>query len=386
MYICIFFFFFFSSRRRHTRYWRDWSSDVCSSDLSFIFILLAILSMFTTIRRLIESQTKEIAIIKALGYSNIQVSGHYISFGLLVGTLGALFGLLISPAMSWFVLETQKRMFSLPKWEIAYSLSSLVVALLVVMICVTSAYFASRKAIKGLPAVFLRGKNREVKHILLEKIKPLWRNISDEAKWAIRDAFTHRIRILMGIIGVAGSMMLLIAGIGMPISMNHLVDKAYNKDFSYAKRLTVSDYESANKAYKGQWVQINQAHFSKDDGYNRLLIIISKGSLVNATTEDGNKIKEGGLYVTNSFAKLADRKSTRLNSSHANISYAVFCLKKKKINISSIYIIYTLLPYHSPTLIIHPHKSRPHNLAITLVLITHNTEKFHYFVNNILSH
>src|SRR3712207_8375411 len=28
----------------------------------------------------------------------------------------------------------------------------------------------------------------------------------------------------------------------------------------------------------------------------------------------------------------ADRKSTRLNSSHANISYAVFCLKKKKNN------------------------------------------------------
>src|SRR5258707_2550914 len=29
-------FFFFSSRRRHTRYWRDWSSDVCSSDLLLI--------------------------------------------------------------------------------------------------------------------------------------------------------------------------------------------------------------------------------------------------------------------------------------------------------------------------------------------------------------
>src|SRR5947209_13647180 len=29
-------------------------------------------------------------------------------------------------------------------------------------------------------------------------------------------------------------------------------------------------------------------------------------------------------------ARLEDRKSTRLNSSHANISYAVFCLKKKK--------------------------------------------------------
>src|SRR5947209_19892347 len=28
--------FFFSSRRRHTRYWRDWSSDVCSSDLTHL--------------------------------------------------------------------------------------------------------------------------------------------------------------------------------------------------------------------------------------------------------------------------------------------------------------------------------------------------------------
>src|SRR3712207_6937785 len=33
--------------------------------------------------------------------------------------------------------------------------------------------------------------------------------------------------------------------------------------------------------------------------------------------------------------RLADRKSTRLNSSHANISYAVFCLKKKKKKLNS---------------------------------------------------
>src|SRR3712207_7518249 len=33
-----------------------------------------------------------------------------------------------------------------------------------------------------------------------------------------------------------------------------------------------------------------------------------------------------------------DRKSTRLNSSHANISYAVFCLKKKKKNSTSVCI------------------------------------------------
>src|SRR3712207_7148175 len=33
--------FFFSSRRRHTRYWRDWSSDVCSSDLVEVLLRLA---------------------------------------------------------------------------------------------------------------------------------------------------------------------------------------------------------------------------------------------------------------------------------------------------------------------------------------------------------
>src|SRR3712207_7646035 len=41
----------------------------------------------------------------------------------------------------------------------------------------------------------------------------------------------------------------------------------------------------------------------------------------------------------------SDRKSTRLNSSHANISYAVFCLKKKKRK----HKIRCTLPTHSPS-------------------------------------
>ena len=39
------------------------------------------------------------------------------------------------------------------------------------------------------------------------------------------------------------------------------------------------------------------------------------------------------MLISNPRSKpILDRKSTRLNSSHANISYAVFCLKKKKKN------------------------------------------------------
>src|SRR5258707_3796062 len=42
-----------------------------------------------------------------------------------------------------------------------------------------------------------------------------------------------------------------------------------------------------------------------------------------------------------------DRKSTRLNSSHANISYAVFCLKKKKKVLKSCSATASKPPHHS---------------------------------------
>src|SRR3712207_8998297 len=54
------------------------------------------------------------------------------------------------------------------------------------------------------------------------------------------------------------------------------------------------------------------------------------GKIVKTTTFGAfvelSKGTDGLLHISN-----IDRKSTRLNSSHANISYAVFCLKKKKL-------------------------------------------------------
>src|SRR5690606_41789960 len=44
-----------------------------------------------------------------------------------------------------------------------------------------------------------------------------------------------------------------------------------------------------------------------------------------------NSVRQNWIYLPSSFALITgDRKSTRLNSSHVKISYAVFCLKKKK--------------------------------------------------------
>src|SRR5437868_9271136 len=58
------------------------------------------------------------------------------------------------------------------------------------------------------------------------------------------------------------------------------------------------------------------------------------------------------------FGEDGDRKSTRLNSSHVSISYAVFCLKKKKkkntlLNISIVYHITHL--YHLFLLLLYEH-------------------------------
>src|SRR3712207_6863385 len=43
----------------------------------------------------------------------------------------------------------------------------------------------------------------------------------------------------------------------------------------------------------------------------------------------GGNVSTAQAYISDVTTREKDRKSTRLNSSHANISYAVFCLKKK---------------------------------------------------------
>src|SRR3989442_13991132 len=54
--------------------------------------------------------------------------------------------------------------------------------------------------------------------------------------------------------------------------------------------------------------------------------------LETAYAKQQNPQSSAGAFFAASPAHLSDRKSTRLNSSHVRISYAVFCLKKKKNN------------------------------------------------------
>src|SRR3712207_7287853 len=63
-----------------------------------------------------------------------------------------------------------------------------------------------------------------------------------------------------------------------------------------------------------------------------LALVRSSALATGAAMFTANRVQAAPVVVSREHLELAepDRKSTRLNSSHANISYAVFCLKKKK--------------------------------------------------------
>src|SRR5205814_10120257 len=63
-----------------------------------------------------------------------------------------------------------------------------------------------------------------------------------------------------------------------------------------------------------------------------ILVGIACGFAGLCYAEMASAVPVAGSAYTYSYATMGDRKSTRLNSSHLGISYAVFCLKKKKKN------------------------------------------------------
>src|SRR3712207_8198909 len=76
------------------------------------------------------------------------------------------------------------------------------------------------------------------------------------------------------------------------------------------------------------------AHVPRDGGRrrtHRTLLGVRHGSAGQALRADRRRIHGG------------DRKSTRLNFSHANISYAVFCLKKTKLKLSTNTLVWHLM-------------------------------------------
>src|SRR2546421_4227191 len=64
--------------------------------------------------------------------------------------------------------------------------------------------------------------------------------------------------------------------------------------------------------------------------YTTLFRSIDTSLFPDGPREGGTNVVMSSIMINDNVIDLLDRKSTRLNSSHDQISYAVFCLKKKK--------------------------------------------------------
>src|SRR3989449_4499880 len=71
--------------------------------------------------------------------------------------------------------------------------------------------------------------------------------------------------------------------------------------------------------------EIGARMVTRDSDLTRLMSGLARAGLVVRGTDSNDRRRS-----TNRITTAGDRKSTRLNSSHGYISYAVFCLKKKK--------------------------------------------------------
>src|SRR5690554_456160 len=117
----------------------------------------------------------------------------------------------------------------------------------------------------------------------------------------------------------------------------HRNGKIYRQEYSCGKPQTgVEEIGTTEKS--GTWVKFQpdaSIFITTEYKYSiladrmRELAFLNKGIRIVLT--DRREISEDGSFKSEEFhSDEGDRKSTRLNSSHVRISYAVFCLKKKK--------------------------------------------------------
>src|SRR3712207_7590381 len=93
---------------------------------------------------------------------------------------------------------------------------------------------------------------------------------------------------------------------------------------------------SSKRVYDNPWITVREDQVVRPDGEPGIYGVVHYNNIavgVLAIEEDHVYLVGQYRYPLKSYSweiPEGDRKSTRLNSSHANISYAVFCLKKKK--------------------------------------------------------
>ncbi|MGT2911152.1 FtsX-like permease family protein [Streptococcus cameli] len=195
-----------------------------------VLYLVAALVTFTTMTRFVDEERNNAGILKALGYENKAIIQKFVLYGLVASFLGTLVGILagnfiLSPVISDIITSNtvigDARRYFYPSWTaLAFVLAFLSAVL--------PAYLVARKELTEEAAYLLQAKPPvSGSSILLEKISFLWNRMSFTHKVTARNIFRYKQRMLMTIFGVAGSVALLFAGLGIQSSISGIVDRQF---------------------------------------------------------------------------------------------------------------------------------------------------------------
>lgn len=278
-----------------------------------VFILIAVLTLLTTMTRIINHQRTQIGVLKAVGFKDRTIMLHYISYGFWLVLAGSILGLILGPlTLPKLFLESMQAVYTLPEWGVGYSISFVIVAALMVGVSLIASYWATRSISKENPANSIRPKSPKVAVSgLLEKSK-IWKKFSFNARWNYRDAKRNRTRSLMTIVGVAGCTALLVSAFGMYDGMNDLRDWEYEDINHYSSKLivdndaSISQINSITDEVNGTQLMEGRIEFDVNDHRDSgSLLVLNKSSLVTPTDKHRNptEIPDDGVSIS---MKMAD--------------------------------------------------------------------------------
>lgn len=201
-----------------------------------VLYLVAAMVTFTTMTRFVDEERTNAGIFKALGYTNHDIIRKFILYGLVASILGSVVGVIVgsywlSPIISNIVTEHMvvgaAPTFFYPRWLLTAIVLGLISAVL-------PAYLVAHRDLKENAAQLLLPKPPvSGSTILLEKISFIWKRLTFTQKVTVRNIFRYKQRMLMTIFGVAGSVALLFAGLGIRSSISGLVNRQFSDLLQY---------------------------------------------------------------------------------------------------------------------------------------------------------
>jgi len=215
----------------------------------FPVVLYAVAAMvtFTTMTRFVDEERTNAGIFKALGYHSKDIIAKFVIYGQVAGTLGTFFGILIghyilAPTISHIITE---RMIVGESQQYFYWTYSCLALGLSLVASVLPAYLVSRRELHEEAAQLLLPKPPvKGSKILLERMTFIWSHLSFTQKVTSRNIFRYKQRMLMTIFGVAGSVALLFAGLGIQSSVVGVADRQFNNLQQYQMILSVNSRAS----------------------------------------------------------------------------------------------------------------------------------------------